>query len=111
MAQKKPIKPGGNAKKTKLLADQGVALADYAAKAYTAACELQIKAKPVMQFPLDTDERATVAEIPALPAKLKKKLAKEGSSYSIVDVAGMGGMGWDGTGGRPAGPLLPNPSR
>ncbi len=76
-------------KKTKLLAAQAVALADFAAKAYIAADDLKIKTKPVKQFSLDEDERATVAEIPALPANLKKKLAMKGAAFTIVDVASM----------------------
>jgi hypothetical protein len=42
MARKKPTN------KTKLLADQAVALADFAAKAYVADDELRIKTKPIM---------------------------------------------------------------
>ena len=87
MARKKQVTPVGNVKKAKLLADQAVALADFAAKAYIAADELRIKTKAVNRFPLDGDERATVAEIPALPANLKKKLAKKDAAFTIVDVA------------------------
>ena len=43
MARKK------TANKTKLVADQSVALAEFAAKAYVAADELQIKTKPVKE--------------------------------------------------------------
>jgi Plasmid pRiA4b ORF-3-like protein len=73
--------------RTKLLTDQAVALADYAAKAFVAADDLQIKAKAVKPFPLDEDERATVAEFPALPANVKKKLAKENATFTVIDTA------------------------
>jgi len=89
MAKKKRDRPVGNVKKGKLLADQADALTDYAAKAYIAADDLRIKTKPVKQFPLDEDERETLAEIPALPAKLKKKLAKKDVAFTIVDLASM----------------------
>ena len=70
-------------KKAKLIADQAVALADYAAKALVAAEQLRIKTKAVEHFPLDADERAVVAELPALAANLKKKLAKEDGSFTV----------------------------
>src|SRR5690348_988367 len=72
MARKKQTSP---AEKAKLIADQAAALAEYAAKALVAAEQLRIKTKAIEHFPLDDDERATVAELPALAAKLKKKLA------------------------------------
>lgn len=84
MAKKKPT---GVAKKAAVV-DQAVALDAYAAKAYFAADELNIKAKPV-EFPLGEDERATVAEIPSLPMNLKKKLAKKDAAFTIVEVISM----------------------
>lgn len=84
MAKKKPT-----SKRAKLLADQAVAVAEFAAKACIAADELRIKTKLVKQFPLDEAERATVAEIPVLPANLKEKLAKEDAAFTIIDVASM----------------------
>lgn len=76
-------------RRAKLLADQAVAVAEFAAKVYIAADELRIKTKRVKQFPLDENERATVAELPALSANLKKKLAKEDAAFTIIDVASM----------------------
>ena len=75
--------------KAKLIADQAAALAEYAAKALVAAERLRIKTKAVERFPLDDDERATVAELPALPAKLKKKLLKMDGSFTVAEVASM----------------------
>jgi len=86
MARKKPT---GTTKKTNLLANQAVALAEYAAKALIAAEQLRVKTKAVEGFPLEDDERATVAELPVLPAKLKKKLAKQSGSFTIAEVASM----------------------
>ena len=69
MARKKVTK--------KQLSDQSVAIAEYAAKALVAAEQLRIKTKAVEQFPLDEHERVTVAELPALAAKIKKRLLKK----------------------------------
>lgn len=76
-----------HAPKNKQLTDQAVALADYAAKALVAAEQLRIKTKAVEGFPLADDERGVAAEIPALPAKIKKKLMKQGSSYTVAETA------------------------
>jgi hypothetical protein len=89
MAKKKPIKPVENAKRAKLLAGHAVGMAGYAAKAYIAAAERGIKTKPIQEFPLDENDRATVAEIPTLPANLKKKLEKKDAAFTVVDVVSM----------------------
>jgi hypothetical protein len=82
-------KQTGPANKAKLIADQAAALAEYAAKALIAAEQLQIKTKSVEQFPLDDDERATVAELPALAPKLKKTLSKKDGSFTVAEAASM----------------------
>jgi len=76
-------------KTTKLLTDQAVALADYAAKALVAAEQLRVKTKVVEGFPLDDDERATAADLPALPGKLKKKLTKKEGRFTVAEVTSM----------------------
>src|SRR5262245_17716731 len=86
MARKKQT---GTTKKAKLIADQAAALAEYAAKALIAAEQLRIKTKAVEGFPLDDHDRATAAELPSLPAKIKKKLAKAGSSFTVAETAGI----------------------
>jgi hypothetical protein len=83
MARKKPTK------RAKLIADQAVNLAEYAAKALVAAEQLRVKTKAVERFPLDEGERATVAAQPSVAAKLKKKLAKQDGSFTVAEVAGM----------------------
>jgi len=84
MARKKQSTP---TKKTKLIADQAVALAEYAAKALVAAEQLRIKTKPVDRFPLDEEERAALARLPALAAKIKKRLARKEGSFTAAEVA------------------------
>jgi hypothetical protein len=59
--------------KTKLIAAEAVALAEYAALVLAAAKQRRIKTNTVEQFPLDKEERATVAEIPSLPAKARRR--------------------------------------
>ena len=86
MARKKPTR---TARKTRAIGDQAVALAEYAATALVAAEQLGIKAKAVEGFPLSEEERATVAHLPALAAKLKKKLVKKDDSFTLADVASL----------------------
>jgi|GEM_PF-6182972 len=86
MARKKLVR-GTN--KTKLIADQAIALADYATKVLVAAEHLRIRTKDVEGFPLQAPERTTLARLPALPAKIKEKMAKKGG-FSIAEVASMG---------------------
>lgn len=86
MARKKQT---SSTKKTKLIADQAVALAEYAGKALVAAEQLRIKTKAIEPFPLAENERAIVISLPALPAKLKKKLAKKVGSFTVAEVASM----------------------
>jgi hypothetical protein len=69
------------------LTAQSFALAEFAA--IVAAEQLRIKTKTIERFPLDKGECATVAELPALAAKLKKELAKEDASFTVAEVASM----------------------
>jgi hypothetical protein len=82
-------RPTGTGKKDKLIADQAVSLAEYAAKALAAAERLRTKTKAVEGFPPDAGERATAAEVPALAPKLKKRLARHGGSFTLAEVASM----------------------
>jgi hypothetical protein len=78
-------KPLGKAEKPRLFNEQAAALAKNATLAYLDADERGVKNKTVEQFPLDGDERATVAALPVLPAILKKKLEKK-VALTVVDV-------------------------
>src|SRR5579872_4279901 len=84
MARKKQTR---TTKKTRAIADQAVALAEYAATAMVAAEHLSIKAKAVEGFPLSEEERATVAHLPSLTVKIKKKLVKTDGSFTVAEVA------------------------
>src|SRR5262245_60003149 len=88
MARKKPTR-SGNAGRAKLLADQAVALADYAAKALAAAEQLQIKTKSVGEVPLEEDERVALAALPSLPARVRKKFARPDADFTVAEVASL----------------------
>lgn len=77
MARKKPT--------TADLTAQSVALADHAAMALDAAEKLRIKTKAVENFPLNEAERAIVAQLPCLPAKIKQKSTKKKASLTIAE--------------------------
>jgi hypothetical protein len=86
MARKKQTR---TTTKARAIADQAVALAEYAATALVAAEQLGIKAKAVEEYPLNEEERTTVAHLPALAGKLKKKLLKKDGSFTVAEVGGM----------------------
>jgi hypothetical protein len=88
MAKKK--QPGdGIAKKAKLIADQSIALAEYATNAVVAAEQLRIKTKPVEGLLFQDFERAALTVLPALSAKVRKKLAKSDESFTVAEVVSM----------------------
>ena len=66
---------------------QSVALHKFGAKALDAAEQVRFKKKAVEQFPLEEGERVITAELPGLPATLKKKLAKKTSIFAVADTA------------------------
>lgn len=81
MARKKPSQTGvtsGEVKKARLLADQAAALAEYAAKALVAAGQLRVKSRPVDGLLLREADREALSVLPAVPAKVRKKLARGG---------------------------------
>jgi hypothetical protein len=79
MAKKKPA--------TTDLAEQSVALSEFAAKALVAAEHLGVKKKFVNGFSLDDSERAIAADLPGLSATLNKKLAKDDATFTVADTA------------------------
>jgi Plasmid pRiA4b ORF-3-like protein len=89
MAKKKQIKPVGTDTNANLLADQAVALAEFAANALVAAERLRIKSKPVEGLLLNHDERAALTLLPTLSAKVKKSLAKPDGAFTVAEVAGL----------------------
>jgi hypothetical protein len=74
--------------RAKLMADHAVILAEHAAKALTAAEQLRIKTRTVKKFWLLETEQAFLTALPALAARIKKKLAKHGP-YTVAEVVNM----------------------
>lgn len=78
-------KPIGKDTKSKRLHAKASALEINATLAFMDAAEREARNKTVKPFPLEDDERATVAALPALPATLKKKLEKK-AALTVEDV-------------------------
>lgn len=72
---------------TNLLADQAVALAEFAAKALVTFRQLGITKNIVERFPLNNAERTIVASLPALSASLKNRVVKAGGAFTLSDIA------------------------
>lgn len=69
------------------LTEQSLVLAEFGAKALVAAEQLAIKKKVLDPFPLDDTERTIVADLPTITATLKRKLAKNDSTFTMTDTA------------------------
>jgi hypothetical protein len=69
----------------KLVAEQG----KWAKAVLRAATQLRIKTKPVERLPLKKIERVVLATLPALQPKLRNKLVKEGSTFTVAEVVSM----------------------
>ena len=78
-----------DAQKAKLISDQAVQLAEWAAQSLVAAEQLRIKNQPGERFPLQEGERAVLAMLSAIPPKLKKKLVRQDGEFTVVEVASM----------------------
>ena len=89
MAKKRKGEAIGKDERAKLMSDQAVSLAEYAARALVAAEELRIKGKAVEGLSLKVIERTALAELPSLPAKVKKKLGKSDADFTVAEVAGI----------------------
>lgn len=83
MARKKP------ATKVKKIADPAIAMTEYVAHALVATERLGIKTKAVEPFPLNELERATLADLPALPATLKRTLTNKNATFNVAETASM----------------------
>jgi len=78
-----------DARKAKVLSDQAVQIADWAAKALVAAEQLGIKNKPLERFCLAPAQQEVLLLVPGISKAIKTKLAKDGSSFTVADVASM----------------------
>lgn len=76
-----------DARKEKLIFDQAVQIAQFAAQALVAAEQLGIKKKALEHFSLAPAQREVLSLVPGMTTALKKKLAKQGTTFSIEEVA------------------------
>lgn len=77
-----------DARKDRVISDQAVQIAEFAAKSLVAAEQLRIKTKPLENFWLAPGQRELLLLIPGLPKTIKNKLAKE-KSLTVAEVASM----------------------
>jgi hypothetical protein len=96
MASKK-CRPGDAQSKTtrasslsaKLLASSAAVLADFAAQALAAADNLRITTKPLDRFWLAPAQREVLRRLSGLPQSTQRKLAKDGSRFTVAQMVGM----------------------
>ena len=77
-----------DARKDKVIPDQAVQIAEFAAKALVAAEQLRIKTKPLEDFWLAPGQQEVLLLIPGLSKTIKNKLVKE-KSLTVAEVASM----------------------
>jgi len=78
-----------DAKKAKLISDQAVQVAEWAAQALVAAEQLRLKTKPLETFCLAPAQREVLLLVPAIPKSIRNRLLKENSSFTVAEVASM----------------------
>ena len=78
-----------DARNAKVISDQAVQIAAWAAKALVAAEQLGIKTKPLEHFWLAPAQRDVLLLVPGVTQAIKNKLAKEKASFTVTDVASM----------------------
>lgn len=78
-----------NARKAKVLSDQAVQIAEWAAQVLVAAEQLGIKHKPLEHFWLSPAQRDVLLLVPGVSKSVKGKLAKQKASFTVAEVAGM----------------------
>lgn len=76
-----------DARKEKLISDQAVQIAQFAAQALVAAGQLGVRKKVLEFFTLAPAQREVLILVPGMTQALRKKLAKQGTSFSIEEVA------------------------
>ena len=77
-----------DARKAKVISDQAVQIATWAAQALVAAEKLGIKMQTFEHFQLAPAQRDVLLLVPGISKAIKNKLAKD-SSFTVAEVAGM----------------------
>ena len=78
-----------DARKAKVLSDQAVKIAEWAAQVLVVAERLEIKNHPVEHLSLSPAQREVLLLVPGVSKEIKSKLAKEKSSFTVAEVASM----------------------
>ena len=73
----------------RLLAREVATITDHVAKALAVIQQAGIETKPLVPFPLDKTERATVAGLTALSPELRKKLVGRSARFTVAEVLNM----------------------
>ena len=78
-----------DAKRAKLISDQAVQVAEWAAQALVAAEQLRIKTKPLEHFSLAPAYRDVLLLVPGISKSIKNRLLKDNSSFTVAEVGSM----------------------
>ena len=78
-----------DARMARVISDQAVQIAEWAAMALVAAEQLGIKKMPFDHFWLAPAQRDVLLLVPGVAKAIKSKLAKEKSSFTVAEVASM----------------------
>ena len=78
-----------DARKAKLISDQAVQIAEWAAQALVAAEQLRIKTKPLEHFSLAPAQRDVLLLVPGISQSIRNRLLKDNSSFTVAEVASM----------------------
>ena len=78
-----------DARKEKVISDQAVQIADFAAKSLIAAEQLRIKTKSLDNFWLAPGQRDVLLLVPGISKTIKNKLAKDNASFTVSEVGSM----------------------
>jgi hypothetical protein len=79
----------GDAKQAQLIGNSAAQLAEWAATALIAAEQLGIKKKRLEHFWLSPAQREVLLLVPGITKAIKNKLAKDKSTFTVVEVASM----------------------
>ena len=87
---KTPKKPKANDPgKAKVISDQAVEIAQWAATALIAAKQLGLKDRPLEHFFLSPAQRDVISLVPGVSDTVKTKLAKKSATFTAAEVGGM----------------------
>jgi Plasmid pRiA4b ORF-3-like protein len=78
-----------DAKKSKVIADQAIGIAEWAANLLIAVRRFRIKSKPVEHLCLSPAQKAVISMMSTLPTNLMTRMGKEGSVFTVSEVASM----------------------